>query len=73
MNLRKDSSLFGATRLVVENDDEESIFTNPPFEQFLDAVEAFAQARSVQDEIKLIVEYRGHGKRREFSRPPLQV
>lgn len=46
VNLRKASPLFGTTRHIVNNCNEEEIFSEPPFERFLDAVEAYAERNS---------------------------
>jgi len=47
VNLRKDSPQFGATRHIVNNANEERVFTDAPFERFLDVVEAYAKANAV--------------------------
>eukprot|EP00927_Polykrikos_kofoidii_P017928 TRINITY_DN18227_c0_g1_i1.p1 TRINITY_DN18227_c0_g1~~TRINITY_DN18227_c0_g1_i1.p1 ORF type:complete len:200 (+),score=42.07 TRINITY_DN18227_c0_g1_i1:100-699(+) len=46
VNLRKDSPLFGTTRHIVNNTREEEVFTEAPFEKFLDVVEAYAKANA---------------------------
>jgi len=43
VNLRKSSRLFGATRHIVTNHDEEEAFTDPPFDNFLDEIEGYAR------------------------------
>eukprot|EP00931_Biecheleriopsis_adriatica_P063554 TRINITY_DN38509_c0_g1_i1.p1 TRINITY_DN38509_c0_g1~~TRINITY_DN38509_c0_g1_i1.p1 ORF type:complete len:285 (+),score=62.81 TRINITY_DN38509_c0_g1_i1:49-855(+) len=49
VNLCKESPLFGATRRIVNNCDEEDEFTEPPFEKFLNVVEAYAKTNSAKE------------------------
>mmetsp|Transcript_55213 Transcript_55213/g.147855 ORF Transcript_55213/g.147855 Transcript_55213/m.147855 type:complete len:203 (-) Transcript_55213:98-706(-) len=49
VNLRTDSPNFGSTRHIVNNCDEEDAFTSPPFERFLDVIEAWAKASAAKE------------------------
>jgi len=46
VNIRADSELYGATRHIVNNCYEEEAFTQPPFTNFLDVVEAYAKTNA---------------------------
>jgi len=48
VNICSNSPIFGSTRRVVNNCDEEYHFTQPPFERFLDVVEAYARTNSAK-------------------------
>lgn len=49
VNLKTDDPQFGAVRRIVNNCDEEEVFTSAPFEHFMDLVERYAKANSGAD------------------------
>ena len=48
VNVRADSAQFGSTRHIVNNCYEEQKFTEPPFDNFLDVVEAYTKTNSAK-------------------------
>lgn len=50
MNLRTSSKDFGQVKLMVNNCDEETLFSHAPFENFLDTVNAFVADMAEKDE-----------------------
>merc|ERR1712096_58246 len=61
VNVRADSPKFGSTRHIVNNCYEEELFTEAPFECFLDVVEAYAKTNAAKvkmdDEDEEDIEY----------------
>mmetsp|Transcript_673 Transcript_673/g.620 ORF Transcript_673/g.620 Transcript_673/m.620 type:complete len:98 (-) Transcript_673:25-318(-) len=49
VNLRKSSPNFGMVKHIVNNCDEETVFTEAPFDRFLDLVEAFTAEQATED------------------------
>eukprot|EP00092_Neocalanus_flemingeri_P060873 GFUD01073089.1.p1 GENE.GFUD01073089.1~~GFUD01073089.1.p1 ORF type:complete len:195 (+),score=39.19 GFUD01073089.1:85-669(+) len=52
VNVRAESAQYGATRHIVNNCYEEDLFTEPPFERFLDIVEAYAKTNAAKVQMK---------------------